>query len=267
MYIFLIFLFSKSARYSGTVPIAASDSTIVSVSKTVVATIAIACIATIVASITPIIAPEAVSITIICGTSVVCVPGISGSLSLRISLGFSLSFTFFYTNNGISLSSCGGNRCGPNNSGNNGMKTHGCVSKVIDCRSGGNRGGTGYYGTSFIFAYIIGIGNRQNRVSVDKWYTVDMRMAYSIGKCWISFSRSLSHIVAIIGISIPIYPFGFISISWISIITIPGISGSVGFGLRLSHNSGYSESYDKQDLHDFFFLYRALRMLVQKSPC
>ena len=63
MYIFLIFLFSKSARYSGTVPIAASDSTIVSVSKTVIATIAIACIATIVASIAPIIAPEAVSIT------------------------------------------------------------------------------------------------------------------------------------------------------------------------------------------------------------
>jgi hypothetical protein len=221
------------------------------VSKTVIATIAIACIATIVASITPIIAPEAVSITIICGTSVVCVPGISGSLSLRISLGFSLSFTFFYTNNGISLSSCGGNRCGPNNSGNNGMKTHGCVSKVIDCRSGGNRGGAGYYGTSFIFAYIIGIGNRQNRVSVDKWYTVDMRMAYSVGKCWISFSRSLSN-MAIIGISIPIYPFGLIFwisiitiISWISIITIPGISGSLGFGLRLSHNSGYSESYDK----------------------
>merc|ERR1712010_174104 len=144
MYIFLIFLFSKSARYSGTVPIAASDSTIVSVSKTVVATIAIACIATIVASITPIIAPEAVSITIICGTSVVCVPGISGSLGLRISLSFSLSFTFFYTNNGIGLSSGGGNRCGPNN----GMKTHGCVSKIIDCRSGGNPGGTGYYGTN-----------------------------------------------------------------------------------------------------------------------
>merc|ERR1719418_385945 len=254
MYIFLIFLFSKSARHSGTGPIAASDSTIVSVSKTV---IAITCIATIVASITPIIAPEAVSITIICGTSVVCVPGISGSLSLRISLGFSLSFTFFYTNNGISLSSGGGNRCGPNNSGDNGMKAHGCGSKVIDCRSGDNPGGTGYYGTSFILAYIIGIGNR---VSVDKWYTVDMRMANGVGKCWISFSRSLSHIVAIIGISIPIYPFGFISISWISIITIPGISGSVGFGLRLSHNSGYSESYDKQDLHDFFFLYRAQRM-------
>merc|ERR1712010_78652 len=163
MYIFLIFLFSKSARYSGTVPIAASDSTIVSVSKTVVATIAIACIATIVASITPIIAPEAVSITIICGTSVVCVPGISGSLSLRISLGFSLSFTFFYTNNGIGLSSGGGNRCDP---GNNGMKAHGCGSKVIDCRSGDNPGGTGYYGTSFIFAYTIGIGNR---MSVDKF--------------------------------------------------------------------------------------------------
>ena len=63
MYIFLIFLFSKSARHSGTVPIAASDSTIVSVAKTVIATIAIACIATIVASIAPIIAPEAVSIT------------------------------------------------------------------------------------------------------------------------------------------------------------------------------------------------------------
>merc|ERR1711971_200320 len=259
MYIFLIFLFSKSARHSGTVPIAASDSTIVSVSKIV---IAIACIATIVASITPIIAPEAVSITIICGTSVVCVPGISGSLSLRISLGFSLSFTFFYTNNSISLSSGGGNRCDP---GNNGMKTHGCVSKVIDCRSGGNRGGTGYYGTSFIFAYIIGIGNRQNRVSVDKWYTVDMRMAYGVGKSWISFSRSLSHIVAIIGISIPIYPFGFISISWISIITIPGISGSLGFGLRLSHNSGYSESYDKQDLHDFFSCTELCECLY-KSP-
>merc|ERR1712158_78234 len=145
MYIFLIFLFSKSARHSGTVPIAASDSTIVSVSKTI---IAIASPATIVASIAPIIAPEAVSITIICGTSVICVPGISGSLGFR---------------NGISLSSGGGNRCNP---GDNGMKTHGCVSKVIDSRSEGNRGGTGYYGTSFIFAYIIGIGNR---VSVDKW--------------------------------------------------------------------------------------------------
>merc|ERR1711934_132848 len=224
--------------HSGTVPIAASDSTIVSVSKTVIATIA--CIATIVASITPIIAPEAVSITIICGMSVVCVPGISGSLSLRISLGFSLSFTFFYTNNGISLSSGGGNRC---DSGDNGMKAHGCGSKVIDCRSGDNPGGTGYYGTSFILAYIIGIGNR---VSVDKWYTVDMRMAYGVGKSWISFSRSLSHMGN--GISIPIYPFGLIFwisiitiISWISIITIPGISGSLGFGLRLSHNSGYSE--------------------------
>merc|ERR1712010_165037 len=206
MYIFLIFLFSKSARYSGTVPIAASDSTIVSVSKTVIATIAIACIATIVASITPIIAPEAVSITIICGTSVVRVPGISGSLGFRISLSLSFSLTFFYTNNGISLSSGGGNRC---DSGDNGMKAHGCGSKVIDCRSGDNSGGTGYYGTSFILAYIIGIGNR---VSVDKWYTVDMRMAYGVGKSWISFSRSLS-IVAIIGISIPIYPFGFISIS------------------------------------------------------
>ena len=175
---------------------------------------------------------------IICGTSVVCVPGISGSLSLRISLGFSLSFTFFYTNNGISLSSGGGNRCDP---GNNGMKTHGCGSKVIDCRSGDNPGGTGYYGTSFIFAYIIGIGNR---VSVDKWYTVDMRMAYSVGKCWISFSRSLSNIVAIIGISIPIYPFGMISKSTVSIITVK-VRISVSFGLRLSHNSGYSESYDK----------------------
>merc|ERR1712010_170963 len=260
MYIFLIFLFSKSARYSGTVPIAASDSTIVSVSKTVVATIPIACIATIVASITPIIAPEAVSITIICGTSVVCVPGISGSLGFRISLSFSLSFTFFYTNNGIGLSSGGGNRGDP---GNNGMKAHGCVSKVIDSRSGGNRGGTGYYSTSLIFAYVIGIGNR---VSVDKWYTVDRRMiAYSVDKSWISFSLSLSHIVAIIGISIPIYPFGFISISWISIITIPGISGSLGFGLRLSHNSGYSESYDKQDLHDFFFCTELCECLY-KSP-
>merc|ERR1719418_351469 len=149
MYIFLVFLFSKSARHSGTVPIAASDSTIVSVSKTI---IAIASPATIVASIAPIIAPKAVSITIICGTSVVCVPGIS----------LSLSFTFFYTNNGIALSSGGGSRCGPNN----GMKTHGCVSKVIDSRSDGNRGGTGYYSTSFICAYIIGIGNG---VSVDKW--------------------------------------------------------------------------------------------------
>merc|ERR1719418_132976 len=197
MYIFLIFLFSKSARHSGTVPIAASDSTIVSVSKTV---IAIASPATIVASIAPIIAPEAVSITIICGTSVVCVPGISGSLGFRIS--FSLSLTFFYTNNGIALSSGGGNRCGPNN----GMKTHGCVSKVIDSRSDVNPGGTWYYSASFICAYIIGIGNR---VSVDKWYTVGMRIAYSVGKSWI--------------------------------------------GLSLSHNSGYSESYDKQDLHDFFF--------------
>jgi hypothetical protein len=125
------------------------------------------------------------------------------------------------------------------------MKTHGCVSKVIDSRSVGNPGGTGYYSTSFIFAYIIGIGNR---VSVDKWVTVDMRMAYGVGKSWISFSRSLSN-MAIIGISIPIYPFGLIAwisiISWISIITIPGISGSLGFGLRLSHNGGYSESYDK----------------------
>merc|ERR1719418_149449 len=151
MYIFLIFLFSKSARHSGTVPIAASDSTIVTVSKTI---IAIASPATIVASIAPIIAPEAVSITII------CVPGISGSLGFRISFSFSL--TFFYTNNGITLSSGGGNRCGPNN----GMKTHGCVSKVIDSRSDGNRGGTWYYSTSFICAYIIGIGNG---VSVDKW--------------------------------------------------------------------------------------------------
>merc|ERR1712158_145521 len=158
MYIFLIFLFSKSARHSGTVPIAASDSTIVSVSKTI---IAIASPATIVASIAPIITPEAVSITIICGTSVVCVPGISGSLGFRISLSFSL--TFFYTNNGIALGSGGGNRCNP---GDNGMKTHGCVSKVIYCRSGGNGGGTGYYSASFICAYIIGIGNR---VSVDKW--------------------------------------------------------------------------------------------------
>ena len=73
-----------------------------------------------------------------------------------------------------------------------------------------------------------------------------MRIAYSVDKSWISFSLSLSHIVAIISISIPIYPFGFISIwSTISIITIPGISGSLGFGLRLTHNSGYSESYDK----------------------
>merc|ERR1719418_348311 len=196
MYIFLIFLFSKSARHSGTVPIAASDSTIVSVSKTV---IAIASPATIVASIAPIIAPEAVSITIICGTSVVCVPGISGSLGFRI--GLSLSLTFFYTNNGIALSSGGGNRCGPNN----GMKTHGCVSKVIDCRSDANPGGAGYYSASFICAYIIGIGNR---VSVDKWYTVGMRIAYSIGKSWISFSLSLFQFGN--GISIPIYPFGFI---------------------------------------------------------
>merc|ERR1712158_99665 len=156
MYIFLIFLFSKSARHSGTVPIAASDSTIVSVSKTI---IAIASPATIVASIAPIIAPEAVSITIICGTSIVCVPGISSSLGFRISLGL----TFFYTNNGIALSSGGGNRCNP---GDNGMKTHGCVSKVIYSRSGGNGGGTGYYSASFICAYIIGIGNG---VSVDKW--------------------------------------------------------------------------------------------------
>merc|ERR1712158_253654 len=227
MYIFLIFLFSKSARHSGTVPIAASDSTIVSVSKTI---IAIASPATIVASIAPIIAPEAVSMTI------VCVPGISGSLGFRISL--SLSLTFFYTNNGIALSSGGGNRCFPNN----GMKTHGCVSKVIDCRSDANPGGAGYYSASFICAYIIGIGNR---VSVDKWYTVGMRIAYSVGKSWISFSLSLY--LRGNGISIPIYPFGFIWIwsmisiiiiwSTISIITIPGISGSLGFGLRLSHNT------------------------------
>merc|ERR1719418_181075 len=196
MYIFLIFLFSKSARHSGTVPIAASDSTIVSVSKTI---IAIASPATIVASIAPIIAPEAVTITIICGTSIVCVPGISGSLGFRISL--SLSLTFFYTNNGIALSSGRGNRCLPNY----GMKTHGCVSKVIDCRSDANPGGAGYYSASFICAYIIGIGNR---VSVDKWYTVGMRIAYSIGKSWISFSLSLFQFGN--GISIPIYPFGFI---------------------------------------------------------
>jgi hypothetical protein len=200
-----------------------------------------------------IISKRLLFLPIICWTSVVCVPGISGSLCFRISLCFSLSFTFFYTNNGIGLSSGGGNRCSPDGP-KNGMKTHGCVSKVIDSRSVGNPEGTGYYSTSFICAYIIGIGNR---VSVDKWVTVgmrvtvDMRMAYSVGKSWISFSRSLSN-MAIIGISIPIYPFGFIfwiSIitiwSTISIITIPGISGSLGFGLRLSHNSGYSESYDK----------------------
>ena len=59
-----------------------------------------------------------------------------------------------------------------------------------------------------------------------------------------SLSLSLSQIVAIIGISIPIYPSGTISKSTISIITII-VRISVSFGLRLSHNSGYSESYDK----------------------
>ena len=59
-----------------------------------------------------------------------------------------------------------------------------------------------------------------------------------------SLSLSLSQIVAIIGISIPIYPSGTISKSTISIITVI-MRISVSFGLRLSHNSGYSESYDK----------------------
>ena len=60
----------------------------------------------------------------------------------------------------------------------------------------------------------------------------------------VSLSLSLSQIVAIIGISIPIYPFGMISKSSISIITVI-MRISVSFGLRLSYNSGYSESYDK----------------------
>ena len=60
----------------------------------------------------------------------------------------------------------------------------------------------------------------------------------------VSLSLSLSQIVAIIGISIPIYPSGTISKSTISIITVI-MRISVSFGLRLSHNSGYSESYDK----------------------
>ena len=73
-----------------------------------------------------------------------------------------------------------------------------------------------------------------------------------VQKCGISFcfgaglrfSLSLSQIVAIIGISIPIYPSGTISKSTISIMAII-VRISVSFGLRLSQNSGYSESYDK----------------------
>ena len=70
---------------------------------------------------------------------------------------------------------------------------------------------------------------------------ISFRFRASLG---VSLSLSLSQIVAIIGISIPIYPFGTISKSTITIMTVI-MRISVSFGLRLTDNSGYSESYDK----------------------